>query len=216
MSLSAADHRAAAELLAGAVAEFEAPGLARWLALADYRPRTNIAPGQRQLLIRARGRRPILDRATWGMSLRGASRSKLVINARAETVAERPMFRAGFARHRCLIPADGFFEWKQIDGDRQPHWFHRAGGEALLLAAVLDPPRTPDAPARFAVITRPAVADLRWIHDRMPVILDSEAVSPWLHGELDEARALLERAPPTLAEVPVSTAFNRADYDGPL
>ncbi|PRP92218.1 putative SOS response-associated peptidase YedK [Enhygromyxa salina] len=215
LSLSAPNHRAAAKLLADAVPGFEVEGLARWLEQAGYRPRYNVGPGQEHWLIRGREDRPILDRGVWGFAM-GAKPGKLVINARAETVATKPMFRAAFARTRCLIPADGFFEWQRREHERQPWWFHRPERSALLFAALVDPPASPDAAARFSIVTVPASEDLRWIHDRMPAIVDPEAVRTWLFADPRRAHELLGDREHELEATQVSTRYNSLGYDEPL
>lgn len=219
LSLSAPNHRAAAQLLADAVPGFELEGLSQWLARAEYRPRYNVGPGQQHWLVRARSGRPILDRGVWGLSspARPGKPSKLVINARAETVMSRPMFRAPFAQGRCLIPADGFFEWERHDGQRLPWWFHRRDQQALLFAAVLEPKHSAHEPAheaaRFSIITVPAAPGLRWIHERMPAIVEPAAVADWLDGEPRHAHALLRSSEVELACMRVSPRFNSVAYD---
>ena len=217
LSLSSADHRIAAELLADAVPGFEPEGLARWLERAGYEPRPNVGPGQRHWLVRGRGGRAILDRGTWGLPLAPrpgeAGSAKLVINARAETVGSRPLFRDAFAGGRCLIPADGFFEWERRDGQRLPHWFHRPDRSALLFAGVL----RPDAEGpRFSVITVAAADELRWIHDRMPAIVERGEVLDWLGAPPDRARAILKPRALGLEATRVSARFNTSSYEGPL
>lgn len=211
ISLSAADHRAAAELLAAAVPGFEAEGLASWLDAAGYEARTNIGPGQRHWVVRARAGRPILDSAQWGFA---ATSNKLIINARAETMAERPMFRASFTHHRALIPADGFFEWAREGKGKQPHWFHRPERSAIMLAALLAPAQR-QQPARFCVVTQPASEALGWIHHRMPLIIEPEAVHEWLLAPGPRAASLVGHAP-VLDSFPVDPAFNAARHQAPL
>ena len=203
LSLSAPNHRAAAELLAAAVPGFEAEGLARWLAAANYEPHTNLGPGQDHWLVRGRAHRPIMGTGRWGFEHRGQARTKLVINARSETLDQRPMFRSAFAHGRALVPADGFFEWQREGKRRQPHWFHREDRSALLLAALFEPPRG-DTPERFCVITRPASDDLSWVHPRMPVIIAPEAVETWLFGAPPQLHALMAATPPTLHSLPLA------------
>jgi putative SOS response-associated peptidase YedK len=140
--------------------------------------------------------------------------SRLVINARAETVAQRPMFRAAFSTRRCLIPADGFFEWDRTRKPRQPWWFHRANGHPLAFAGLVDDHA--DEPPRFVIITVPAAGGVEQIHDRMPAIVAREAVDPWLFGTPRDARAVLDDAGVPLEAMPVSTAFNTSQYQGAI
>lgn len=215
LSLTAADHRAAARMLAEAIPAFKAQSLAPWLEQAGYSPRSNVGPGQDHWLIRGRGTRPILDRGRWGMAAPDKPQ-KLVINARGETVDRRPMFRGAFAQRRALIPADGFFEWSGEKGRRQPHWFHHPDRAALLFAAVFDAPR-PDAPLpRFSIITVPASASVAPIHHRMPAIVETAAVDTWLFAPPTEARALLVPSACALEAWSVSPAFNHASHEGPI
>ncbi len=214
MSLSASDHRTAAIMLSAAIPGFEQSGLASWLERADYQPHTNIGPGQTHFIVRGRGGRAILDRGLWGFSMADKP-GKLAFNARAETIDSRPMFRTAFARRRCLIPADGFFEWERSEARRLPWWFHRDDGRLLLLAGVFDPPQG-DEQARFSVITVPAAGEIARIHDRMPALLDSDEVEQWLADPPDRALALLRPQPEQIASFRVSTRFNAVAYTGAI
>ena len=130
MSLSAADHRTAAIMLSESIPGFEPNGLADWLARAEYKPHTNIGPGQSHWMVRGREGRAILDRGTWGYTAADKP-GKLIFNARAETLAERPMFRGAFERRRCLIPRG---------------WILRVGAKrSPALAVVVSPRRWPSA-----------------------------------------------------------------------
>lgn len=213
MSFGAADHRTAAIMLSDLVPGFEPSGLASWLERADYRPHTNIGPGQVHFIVRGRSGRPILDRGLWGFSAPDKP-AKRIFNARAETVDARPMFRAAFERRRCLIPADGFFEWERSGDRRLPWWFHREDGRSLLFAAVFDPPQQADAQARFCVITVPAAGEIAKIHDRMPAMIDSAEVSRWLFEP--SPRSLLRPRGEELSAFRVSARFNAVGYDGEI
>jgi putative SOS response-associated peptidase YedK len=207
LSLTSAGHREAAQLIAGMVPRFEPATLATWLSRASYRPRYNVGPGQDHWVVRAREGRPILDRVHWGLPRPGTAR-ELIINARAETVRERPMFASAFARGRCLVVADGFFEWDRRGADPQPWWFRDASGHGLLFAAVMT-----DA---FAIVTVPANARLATIHDRMPAILDTAVHEQWLFGTpLDAARLLVTATPESLQACPVSRRLNSIEHDDP-
>jgi putative SOS response-associated peptidase YedK len=240
MSLTASDHRAAAIMLSAAIPGFEPGGLASWLERSDYQPHSNIGPGQQHWTVRGRNGRAILDRGLWGFA--GPDKpGKLVFNARAESIETRPMFRAAFERQRCLIPADGFFEWQRdqpVGREASPHagrrpstggshgretshrklpwWFHREDGKLLLFAAVIDPPERPADPPRFSVITVPAAGEVARIHDRMPAILESDQVMQWLFDSSHVARSLLRPHADLLSTFRVSTSFNQVAYDGPI
>jgi putative SOS response-associated peptidase YedK len=124
----------------------------------------------------------------WGLvpwfSKDGSGGAKM-INARAETVAEKPAFRRSLERRRCIIPADGFYEWLRIGKERLPHLFTAADGSVLAFAGLWEvwrPKDDPDAePLRTcAIVTTSANATMRPIHDRMPVLLPPEAWDRWL------------------------------------
>jgi putative SOS response-associated peptidase YedK len=193
------------------VPAFDAEQLARWLERAHYRPRYNVAPSQPHYVVQARRGRPILARATWGMHRRRDHR--LVINARAETVHSRPMFRRAFERGRCLVPADGFFEWDRRRKPSQPYWFHAREGTGLLFAGVFADEE--DGEEHFVVVTVPAVEEVAKIHDRMPALIHPAAIDSWLFGEPDEARALLEGPFVELRGEKVSTRVNSTEHDDP-
>lgn len=215
LSLSAATHREAAVMLAHAVPGFEIEHLAKWLERAGYEGRTNVAPGQVHWVVRGHARRPILDRGLWGLHP-GDKPGKLIINARAETIEQRPLFRAAFQGRRALIPADGFFEWEKRDKQRLPHWFHRPDREALLFAAVLEPPHGHEQLPQFSIVTVPAEGEVAHIHDRMPAIIERDEVREWLFHSPARAHALLRPRADLLSEFRVSTRFNVADYEGEL
>jgi putative SOS response-associated peptidase YedK len=218
MSLTAADHRTAAIMLSAAVPGFQPDSLATWLERSHYQPHSNIGPGQQHWTVRGRGGRAILDRGLWGFAIadKPDKPGKLVFNARAESIDTRPMFRAAFERRRCLIPADGFFEWERVGNQRLPWWFHRDDSQLLLFAAVFDPPERPDHPARFSVITVPAEGEVARIHDRMPAILEPQDVMAWLFDAPQTAHALLRPRADPLATFRVSTHFNAVSYEGAI
>jgi putative SOS response-associated peptidase YedK len=191
--------------------------------------RYNVAPADEVLAVTTdREGRPRGELLRWGLVPSWAdgpgSRLKM-INARVETVAERPAFRRPFERFRCLIPADGFYEWSAPAGGGSKRAFHiaRADGELFAFAGLWSLWR-PDGddeapPIRSCAIltTRPnsAVASL---HDRMPVILASGAESTWLDGALppDRLRELLSGLSPSQTALrAVGPAVNDARYDGP-
>jgi putative SOS response-associated peptidase YedK len=147
-------------------------------------PRYNIAPSQPVAAIRQspQGRELVMLR--WGLVpfwVKELKTGYSMINARAETVAEKPSFRTAFQRRRCLIPADGFFEWKPQAQGKQPYYIHRLDGEPLALAGLWDRWESPDQVIESCTILVTEANDLmRPIHDRMPVILDREHYRPWL------------------------------------
>ena len=188
-------------------------------SLAPLGPRYNIAPTQRILVLRAAAdgeREAVLMR--WGIPSAAGS---LLVNARAETVARLPAFRDGFARRRCLIPADGFYEWQKSGARKQPYFIHRPGDELFAFAGIWqDGPAGPSA--ECVLITQSAGDSMRPIHDRQPVRLAPEAWDVWLAGQSDarssESPAALQAllVPPAADDwvaVPVSNFVNRVAND---
>jgi putative SOS response-associated peptidase YedK len=213
LSLTSADHRAAANLIADLIPRFNAADLGAWLSRSGYRPRYNVGPGQDHWVVRGRAGRPILARARWGMPGR---QGQALINARAETISERPMFRAGFNHGRCLVVADGFFEWDRHGGRRQPWWFRDAAGRGLLFAAVLTESPEPEPHSDFVIVTVPANADVEAFHTRMPAIIDPLEHERWLFGRPAEAQPLLASAPAgALHASAVSRRINSIEFDDP-
>jgi putative SOS response-associated peptidase YedK len=146
-----------------------------------------------------------------------------LINARAETAADKPAFRDSVARRRCLLPADGWYEWQRGGGHKQPFFITRADGAGLALAGLWSTWRRPDDPApplvTCAVLTTEAVGPLAEIHDRMPLILLAEAWQAWLDPDSDDPGHLLAPPPEDLIRClelrPVSRAVNHVRQDGP-
>lgn len=142
------------------------------------------------------------------------------INARIETITEKPMFRGNFRHRRCLVPADSFFEWKAMDGYKQPYLIRPADGALMAFAGVWSEWNPPgETPTRtMAVVTTNADGPVRQLHDRMPVILTPDFYAAWLGEEEVPARFLLD--PPRLTGeqlefFPVSRLVNNVANDTP-
>ncbi len=191
----------------------------------ELRRRFNVAPGDDVVALTTdRDGTPRGDVLRWGLvphwAKDPAALGLKLINARSETVTERPAFRDAFATHRCLILADGFYEWQRgADGRRRPWWIARADGEPFAFAGLWASwHATPGAePLRTCTIlttaAAPAIADL---HDRMPVMLGRSDEPHWLASDTPPA-ALAELCVPYEATTAraVSTAVNDARHDGP-
>jgi len=200
--------------------------------LPNLEPRYNIAPTQTVPVVRLAdsGRREIAL-LRWGLIprwARDASMAARMINARAETVTEKPAFRDAFAHRRCLMPADGFYEWRTEDGRKQPFRIGLKGGGAFAFAGLWESWTAPqDADGAVSpgetvetvtIITTDANEKLRPIHDRMPVILPPEAYATWLdaHTPANDAKALLRPFPADpMAFYRVSTHVNAVRNDDP-
>jgi putative SOS response-associated peptidase YedK len=188
----------------------------------DLAPRFNVAPSQEVLAVRkARsGREPI--RARWGFRLAGGpSASRIVVNVRSETAAEKPTFREAFRLRRCVLPTDGFYEWTRgADGRPRQAWhFRRQGGGALLFAALWNEADEEDPLATVVPLTTGPNGVMRPVHDRMPVILAPDDLERWLDpAQPGEACTdLMRPCDDNLVErVRVGSHVNSARNEGPL
>lgn len=148
-------------------------------------PRFNIAPGQPVLAVLANHSVDFLE---WGFMPGWAKRQsslKKQINARIETVAEKPMFRSAFKSSRCLIPASGYYEWKMTaDKGKQAYYISPADEEPLALAGIYSDSHSADGSwsRSFALLTEPANKQLQSIHHRMPISLHPELFADWLNN----------------------------------
>jgi putative SOS response-associated peptidase YedK len=184
--------------------------------------RYNIAPTQEVPIIRAGPTHPELLIARWGLVPWWSKEigSKPVINARCEGVEERAAFREAFRERRCLVPADGFFEWQDNDGGpKVPYRICRPDRGLFAMAGIWEQWRDPKSGRRlasFAIMTTRANKVLEPIHDRMPVILDDADRGTWIAPNTDPARlhALLRPAPDgRLTAYTISARVNRVAND---
>ena len=188
----------------------------------EYRPRYNVAPMQRHWIVRMEREDRELLPARWGLVNTWAKDNKRAaqqINARAETVAIRPAYRAAFKGRRCLVPADGFYEWTGPKDKRRPLWFHRSDGELLLFAGLYEAwfPEPDQPELTFTIITTDANPFMAPVHKRMPVIVPDEATDVWLLPEARDAERLQELLVPLpddlLLATPVSPRVNAVKND---
>jgi putative SOS response-associated peptidase YedK len=214
------------------------------VSVDEYEPSYNVAPRALVMAVRQRNDERVLSRLRWGLVpswARDVSIGDRMINARAETVADKPAYKRPFAKKRCIIPADGFYEWKVVAPPttpkgrpkKQPMFVHRRDGEPLAFAGLWDVWKVPEGIDPTAIegvgedgwlrscviVTTDANHLLEPIHDRMPVVLPESAWATWLDPANHDVRGLaqlLVPAPDELLEVwPVSTAVNTADNDSP-
>ena len=166
----------------------------------NLRPRYNLAPSQRAAVVRAEDGARRLALLRWGLIPAWADDPRIghrLINARAETAADKPAFRAAFRRRRALVPVDGFYEWVRRGDAREPWLVFPRDGGLMALAGLWERWRVPDgarltgslaeygpgdAVETFTVLTTEANAAMRPLHHRMPVILPPEAFDAWLAG----------------------------------
>ena len=191
----------------------------------DPEPRYNVAPTQEVLAVRqaANGADRELVALRWGLVPHWSKDLKIgykLINARAETVASTPAFRSAFKSRRCLVPADGYYEWRKVEKAKQPYFFHRHDDRPFAFAGLWEHWESPDGELvdSCTIVTTDA-NDLAYpIHDRMPVIIDPADFGLWLNrgGDLKQCQALLR---PYLGEgmeaYPVSTFVNSPGHQGP-
>jgi putative SOS response-associated peptidase YedK len=188
----------------------------------DFTPRYNVCPGDRVLAVALAGERR-LGTLRWGLVpsfAKDAGAGPRAINARAEGLDRRPAFRAAFGRRRCLIVADGFYEWRREGRGRTPFFARPRSGRPLAFAGLWERWRAPDGPAltTCAIVTCPANATLAPIHERMPVVLDEAGREAWLAPAAEPAalRALLRPCPADVLEVyEVSRLVNAPRNDSP-
>lgn len=196
-------------------------------------PSYNVAPTNEVYAVRASDGNRSLAALRWGLVPFWAKDLKIgskMINARAETVAEKPAFRKAFQTRRCLVPADGFYEWAKIEGQKtkQPYFIHRADGEPIVFAGLWErwKPRLEDGKTvnedadvieTCTILTCSPNQTMATIHNRMPVLLPPSVWDDWLAGEtpMDYVASLLKPAPEDLLTlVPVSTAVNNVRNKG--
>jgi len=177
-----------------------------------------------------------VDIARWGLIpswSKDARRASRMINARSESVAEKPAYRAAFRRRRCLIPADGYFEWQVPQANvpgatapKQPFFIHRADGAPLAFAGLYEDWHSPDGPVRSCtILTQDARGQLARVHDRMPVLVAAADWQAWLeHQEQDPSvlSSLVDRLRNDavldgISAYPISTRVNKpANNDATL
>lgn len=194
--------------------------------LAELTPRYNIAPSQPVAIVAADSAgQPTLEFFQWGLIPSWAQDPKIgykLINARAETLAEKPSFRAALKKRRCLILADGFYEWQREGKTKTPMYIQLKSGEPFALAGLYEfwkPADTDTFVKSCALITTTPNALMETIHDRMPVILKPQDYATWLTpGDLPAERTLPLLKPYAATQMKarrVSTLVNNARLDSP-
>jgi len=190
-------------------------------------PSYNVAPTNDVYAVLNDGGVRRLDAFHWGLVpiwAKDPRQGSKMINARAETLAAKNAYKPAFKRRRCIIPADGFYEWKKIPGQKtkQPHFIHRPEGEPLAFAGLWEVWRGPDKqgdPLRSCtIVTTSANETMQPLHDRMPVILPASAWEEWLDPANDDIETLGKLLVPAPSELivthPVSTEVNSVRNKG--
>lgn len=179
----------------------------------------NVAPTQQIYAVRAEGGDRVLDAMRWGFVPHWAKdpdSGPSPINARAETVSEKPMFKSAIRERRCLIPADGFFEWqKRPSGPKQPYFIRPRNGDLMAMAGIWS--AWGDAGLRTcAILTTDPNKVVAPIHDRMPVLIAAGDWTEWLdpsNGDLDELSDLMKPSSVELEAVPISRRVNNPKFN---
>jgi len=193
--------------------------------IEDFPPRYNIAPTQPVLAVWQEAGRRVARLVRWGLVpgwVKDPREFPLLINARAETMMDKPAFRNSVRNQRCIVPASGYYEWRTAPGGaKTPFYIAFADGAPMSLAGLLSTWAGPNGEEvdTVALVTTDANAELTAIHNRMPAILEGESAELWLdtaHVESRGARALAQPLEPgRLAFHPVATRVNSARNDGP-
>lgn len=158
-------------------------------------PNYNVAPTQPVYVVDQLSGERALRVVSWGLVPSWAKEGATpLVNARSETLAVKPSFRAAFAKTRCLIPATGWYEWQSVNNTKQPFFFHRADGNPVVMAGLLEAWKSPTTGSwhrTMCIVTVDAASDLSFVHDRMPVVLERDEWSAWLDAHTPQAE--LER-----------------------
>ena len=191
----------------------------------EARPGFNVAPTQPIAVLRALhpGKGRTLDALRWGLVPSWAKDPSVgirMINARVETLAEKAAFRDALRLRRCLVVADGFYEWQKQGRTRQPFYIRRRDERLIAMAGLWEKWTSSDGEIieTFTIITKPSVPPVAEIHDRMPAILAEAHHDVWLDSGLEQTAPLFEMlGTPSLplVAIPVSTLVNRPANDGP-
>lgn len=190
----------------------------------EWEPRYNIAPTQPAAILRQHPQEPVrkLSMMRWGLIpswAKDPSTAASMINARSETASTKPAFSDALKHRRCLIPADGFYEWKRLGASRQPFCFEVNGGELFAFAGLWDRWRDPSGNwlKTFSILTTTPNAVTSAVHDRMPVILNAEDYDLWLDPGMKNVAELSELLKPFAGHrmrcYPVSNRVNHVAND---
>ena len=188
-----------------------------------FPPNWNVGPMQQGLIIRQRPDGREAELAKWGLVpgwAKDPSVGVRAFNARAETIAEKPTFKNAFAKRRCIVPANGYFEWQVIDGEKTPQFIAPADGSPLAFAGLTEVWRpSKDDPwlVTFSIVTTAARGEMQQIHDREPVMLTPDDVEVWLDPESgqDDLFAAIDAPAPELTWHAVDKAVGNVRNNGP-
>lgn len=193
--------------------------------LQRFRPTWNAAPSQHLPVVIEDSGQPVVRTMSWGLIPKwtrpGEKPRVTPINARAETLTEKPMFRSLIKHRRCIVPANGFYEWRRQGTGKQPFFIAPEDGTLMLLAGLYDEATAQNGEPlpSYVIITTEANDQMADLHDRMPVILDPDDVADWLDPEQTEFGPLEQLLRPaeagTIAIHPVSKDVNNVRHNSP-
>ncbi|MFH0996875.1 MAG: SOS response-associated peptidase [Pseudomonadota bacterium] len=199
--------------------------LAEIFGLPDFPglvPRYNIAPTQAAAVVRSTGKASSIDLLRWGLVpswAKDISAGSRMINARSESLPDKPAFRNAVRLRRCIVPASGFYEWKPEGSRKVPYYIRLSDGAPMGFAAIWEAWKTPDGSflETFAILTTSANSLIAPIHDRMPVILHPDTYGLWLDKDVHDPKQLQRLYLPYSADFlilhPVSTRVNSPRND---
>lgn len=197
-------------------------GLDLSASINQREPQYNVAPTQYAPVVALGEGGARVEGLKWGLIPSWAKDPEIgarAINARAETVAEKPMFRAAFKKRRCLVPASGYFEWRLEGGAKQPYYIREPDGNLMMFAGLWEAWRASDADEwirTYTIVTGEPGRVSGDIHDRQPVILPPDLLDAWLTASPEDALALLKVLPEAeLTYHPVSKAVGNVRHKGP-
>ncbi len=179
----------------------ETRSLLNYLERPEFPPRRYVTPGSPIAIVRVEQGQRHFALVRWGFIpswVKEIKPGKPLINARGETVAEKPSFRNAMKRRRCLIPADGFYEWQgDIPGRKQPYFIHRPGNGLFAFAGLWEHWMGADGSEieTGVIITTEPNREIARVHTRMPVVIEPEDYETWLTGEPAEVASLIHPAP---------------------
>ncbi len=193
-----------------------------YLEQPNFPPRYNVAPTQPVPVVIVENGARHFHLMRWGLLpawVKDPRNFTLLINARSETVLTKPAFKNAIRRRRCLVPADGYYEWEAVDERKQPYFIHRADGQPIGFAAVAETWVGPNGEEldTVAIVTAAASSDLAVLHDRVPVTIAPSDFERWLDCRNDDVEAAIAlMVPPKVGEFAwhaVSTRVNRVAND---
>lgn len=191
---------------------------------AEYEARYNVAPSQQVVAVINDGEKNRLGLLRWGLIPPWAKDAKIgykMINARAETAAEKPSYRNAFKKKRCLVVADSFYEWQRTDDGKQPMLIRMKDGEPFAFAGLWESWKSPEGEMIYScsILTTEPNELMQSIHDRMPVVLSKEDEQRWVDPDVQDDEVLKAMLKPydasQMEAYPVSTEVNSPKNNGP-